>query len=398
MVVRRPLWAASFGIGEPCRYRTVHHSAKLADSMSKVRVAIDTSILRGDGGLSSAAMNVLAAYAANGHVEILLPSIVAREYASKPSVRIEAMEELRKTTKSLKRTSPNDLHKKIADFEHCVGEAFNKHETAAKERFEEWQRRTGAVVVPISGDHAAKAMDKYFAGDLPFGSPKARTDIPDALIAEGIFELASQDPLFAVVADGRLAQALETSDDTSLFKSIRDLLESDEFEDALSQTGVRTEREKENAEKAAMEFLADNVHYLKSLEDNVSHLVSGKTLHYRNRWYDEKDSPDEIYIASVQEVSDWRFDGHDYLGEGVAVVDFKASVEIEADDPGSEWRDEDGNLDSSRTVTVSGAVSISLDLVDLSRDPAKVSGAELLKGASISIDELDDISLVDRSH
>jgi hypothetical protein len=165
----------------------------------------------------------------------------------------------------------------------------------------------------------------------------------------------------------------------------------------LSETGVRTEREKENAEKAVMEFMVDNTRFLKSLEDNVSHIVSGKTLHYRNRWYDEKDSPDEIYIASVQEVYEWKFDGHDYLGEGVAVVDFEASVEIEADDSGGERRDEDGNLDSSRTVTVSGAVSISLDLVDLSRDPAKISGVELLKGATISIDELDDISLVEGS-
>ena len=93
-----------------------------------------------------------------------------------------------------------------------------------------------------------------------------------------------------------------------------------------------------------------------------------------------------------------KFDGYDYLGEGVAVVDFEASVEIEADDSGSDWRDEDGNLDSSRTVTITGAVSISLDLVDLARDPAKISGTELLKGASISIDELGDISLVPRSY
>jgi hypothetical protein len=49
-------------------------------------------------------------------------------------------------------------------------------------------------------------------------------------------------------------------------------------------------------------------------------------------------------------------------------------------------------------VTVSGAVSISLDFDDLSRDPAKITGAELLKAATVSIDELDDISLAPRSY
>ena len=102
----------------------------------------------------------------------------------------------------LKKTSPNELHTKIADFETSVGEAFDRHETAAKDRFDEWQERTKAIILPITGYHAAKAMDKYFAGTLPFGSPKARTDIPDAFIVEAILDLASQEPLFAVAADG----------------------------------------------------------------------------------------------------------------------------------------------------------------------------------------------------
>ena len=65
---------------------------------------------------------------------------------------------------------------------------------------------------------------------------------------------------------------------------------------------------------------------------------------------------------------------------------------------GGAWYDDEGSLDSSRMVTVSGAVSISRDLDDLSRDPAKTTGLELLKAATVSIDELDDISLVSRSY
>ena len=37
---------------------------------------------------------------------------------------------------------------------------------------------------------ACRKLTKYFAGTLPFGSPKARTDIPDAFIVEAILDLA----------------------------------------------------------------------------------------------------------------------------------------------------------------------------------------------------------------
>src|SRR2546421_11594297 len=115
--------------------------------MCKVRVAIDTSILRGDAGLSSGPMKALTRFATNGHVEILIPSIVAGEFTSKPSARIEAVEELRKTLKNLKKTAPSELHKKIGDFETCVKEEFDRHETLAKQRFGEWEKRTGATIL-----------------------------------------------------------------------------------------------------------------------------------------------------------------------------------------------------------------------------------------------------------
>ena len=102
----------------------------------------------------------------------------------------------------------------------------------------------------------------------------------------------------------------------------------------------------------------------------------------------------------MQEVSEWTFDGtSDYLREGVILVNFQARVEISADDPmGGPWHDEDGDLDSSRMVTVSGAVSISVDPVDLMENPIKSSGQQLLERANVSIEDLDDISLVPRSY
>ena len=370
--------------------------------MCKVKVAIDTSTLRSDARLSSGPMEALARFADKGHVEILIPSVVAGEFTSKPSAKIESLEEMQKTLKKLRHNVPSNFHVTIADFETRIVEEFDRLEAVAKERFTEWQKRTGAKIVQPAADHAARVMDKYFAGTLPFGSVKARTDIPDAFIVETMLDLATEGQLFAVADDGRVAEALKKIPGITVFKSIKDLLESDEFEEALADVGVdtETEYEKANIDKVVNEFLRDHTRFHRSMENDVASLVAGKTLRYRNPHYDEKEGPDEIYIDSVEEVSEWTFDGtSDYLGEGVILVNFEARVEVSADDPmGGPWYDEEGNLDSSRIVTISGAVSIRFDPVDLLQNPINTSGQELLKATTVSIDELDDISLIARSY
>ncbi len=136
------------------------------------------------------------------------------------------------------------------------------------------------------------------------------------------------------------------------------------------------------------------------MQDDVSRLLSGRTIHYRNPNYDERDRPDEVYIDSVEEVSDWIFDGSsDFLGEGVILVNFEATVEVSVDDPdGGPYYDEDGGPNSSRMVTVGGAVTMSINQDDLRQFPAQSLGRPLLEAATVGIDELDQVSLVSRSH
>ena len=163
---------------------------------------------------------------------------------------------------------------------------------------------------------------------------------------------------------------------------------------------TETEYEKVNIEKVVMEFLRITLDSTDLWKVTFRTWLLGTRFDDRNPRYDEKEGPDEIYIDSVQEVSEWTFDGtSDYLREGVILVNFQARVEISADDPmGGPSHDEDGDLDSSRMVTVSGAVLISVDPVDLMENPMKSSGQQLLERADVSIDDLDDISLVPRSY
>jgi hypothetical protein len=177
--------------------------------MRKIRVAIDTSALRGEN-LSTGPITALALHGEKGLVEIFVSSVVEGEYTTKTSTKLECLAQLDKALKNLKSQAPNDLHPKIAEFGDHVRETFGRHEEGARDRFEAWKARSRAVIVPPGPDDATKVMDKYFAGTPPFGSIKARTDIPDAFIFEAIITLALKAPLFAVAADGRLSEALKS--------------------------------------------------------------------------------------------------------------------------------------------------------------------------------------------
>jgi hypothetical protein len=346
-------------------------------------------------------MEALTRYAERGYVEILIPSIVAGEFASNPSSRIQSLAELRKCLNGLKQSFPSDLHAPINEFESRISQAFDNLETTARQRFEEWQRRTGARIVEPAVDHAKTVFNKYFSGSPPFGSAKARTDIPDAFIVEAIIGFATEGELFAVAQDGRVTDALKQTPGITVFGTVKSLLESDEFQDALTDVEIHagTEFEKANVERIVDEFKRHDTAFHRTLETQVSRLLAGKMVKYRNPHYDERDGPDQLYIDSVEEVSDWTFEESDYLGEGVIIVNFYAKAEVDVDDPLSRpYYDEEGSLDSSRMVEIQGEVSITVEPDDLLRNPEKLSPERLLEEAEVRVDELDDISLVSRPY
>jgi len=84
--------------------------------MCKIRVVIDTSTLRSDASLSSGPMEALARFAEKGHVEILIPYVVAEEFTTNPSPKVESLAELRKALKNLKQNVHSNLHPTIAEF------------------------------------------------------------------------------------------------------------------------------------------------------------------------------------------------------------------------------------------------------------------------------------------
>ena len=332
----------------------------------------------------------------------MIPYVVAEEYRTKTSARIESLTELRETLKRLRRALPTNLHSILSDFEGRIATEFDTLEASARRLFDEWRNRTHATIVNPSPDQASKVFAKYFAGDPPFKSAKARQDIPDAFIVEAALDLAldltAGRSLFAVSNDKGVAGALNDVPNITVFKSVKALLDSEVFSAAL--VDAKTEYETANVEGIVQSFLRDWAPFKKKLEDDVGTRVSGRTLSYRNPHYDEKDGLDELYISLAEDVYDWTFDGEsDYLGEGVILVNFDARVSVDVDDPMSgHYFDDDGNVDTTREVRVSGAVTITLDATLLQQVSRSWSAEELQAVADVSVDELYDIELATRSY
>ncbi len=91
-----------------------------------------------------------------------------------------------------------------------------------------WLNDLGATRHRATDAGVAAAMHAYFAGNAPFGSKRARDDLPDAFIFEVIRGFASKtEGTHAVVADGRLARALEGTKAIVVHRTWSGLLRSD---------------------------------------------------------------------------------------------------------------------------------------------------------------------------
>src|SRR5882724_634205 len=126
--------------------------------MANVRVALDTSSLRRDPTLKGAALEALARFAEEGYIDIIIPSVVANEFATLPSPKIEALATRRQTLKELRKMTPDELYAKIVQFEDELTSEFAKLEAAAKASLDAWMARTHATIEDVQPDHAARVL------------------------------------------------------------------------------------------------------------------------------------------------------------------------------------------------------------------------------------------------
>jgi hypothetical protein len=227
-------------------------------------------------------------------------------------------------------------------------------------------------------------VGKYFKGALPFSGPKARQDFPDAFVVETIADLAEDEEVFAVAADGRLASALQGISGVSVFKSLKEMLESDEFGD------LRSDVESDNVLEVVKVFDLDRHLFDSGVTDAIETDLSGRFVSYRDTRWDEKEGSEELYVDSA-EVSAWRLDKDnvEYLGEGVISVGFTATVDVSVDrSTGNPYHDDLYGSSQELIVQCDGSISIIVDREDLTTPNIEWSGVHLANVARVEVEEV----------
>lgn len=240
-----------------------------------LNVVLDTNILHQEG-LTSVNMQLLKRLAVSGRLQVYVPELVKREYLSKKSE--QAHESIAEAVKNLL-TADKKVGNKTA-FHESVRKAQLDLEAMAAQidevittDFADWEESTKTVLIPFDTQSIEHLFDGYFSGRGPFRKPKARDDIPDAVISACIEKLAAEQPCtYVVVKDGVLRRHLSsiakirvTDDLTELFgvddvkgciveldrqldnvDQMKTFLSSQEFQVALSEFLLRATKQFES--------------------------------------------------------------------------------------------------------------------------------------------------------
>lgn len=358
--------------------------------MGKPRVVLDTNTLRADPTLTSGGFEALARFAEEGYVDVILPRVVVSEFFALPSAKLEALANLRKTLKDLRKQTPDKLHESIGNFEDTMRAEFDLMDKSAQTALEAWIKRTGATIEESKPEHTSRVLDKYFGGVPPFRHVKSRDDFPDAFIYECIADLAKDGEILTVGRDKGLSGALATTKNVVVYPSLKELLESDEFDD------LRTEVETENVDRAIEALRSDKDLFQYIIDNGVVGALGGTFIDDPSTAVDHEPA-EELYLETVGRVVEWEVgDDVDYLGEGIISVDFTATVEVSVDtSTGNEYLDDIYGASAERRVEVSGALSVQMDVAELRKPASDWSGVKLGNIARIEVDELHDTELLD---
>lgn len=352
-----------------------------------MRVALDTNIFHHDRSLAGGSFEALARLAEAGHVEVLIPEVIAREFTALSSEQLEAVASYGEAIKKLRKAFPNKLGPRIDALQKNVKDLIESSESEAASTFNLWMERAeGSVIVPGS-EHAQRILAKYFDGVLPFGTKKARNDFPDAFIVEIILDLAVDERLFFVTSDRRMRDTFANVSNITVFDSLENLLKATEF--------VASQKEVELANNLPriVQVINENKEIFgDALLEGLSNIA--KSAHYKGR-----DEDEDLYIDVLEEIDEWSLGTNDasYLGEGVIWVSFEATIDGWIDQPteyGMDWYPYLSRPGVEARVDVGGSCSFIIDPLDLA-DPATCLEAEGGLGrVRLEVDELHYVNVI----
>ena len=179
--------------------------------MRPIHIFIDTSAMPRDLARIGHDFDQLADLGAAKLIKVHMSEIAVREWRSQMVAEyLKLIKEMQVSVRAVFHqplSSKLSQHKQIsqlaADRKAILAEA----EAAASKACDEFLKRLGVTTIKLEASDAGEVFDGYFAGDLPFGQPKQRIDIPDAFIFRSASRFLLTLPgtgMLAICGDSRL--------------------------------------------------------------------------------------------------------------------------------------------------------------------------------------------------
>ena len=297
-------------------------------------VFLDTSVLPHNPHRTSAEYRVLAELCQEGEAIVYLSSIAQSEWITqKKFIFLDKVKEVKKTTKKLLRDPWSSTLDSRADVEALLNwfnENANSVDELANDRANAVLEELSPRILPIKGEHARSAFAKYFRGDPPYRSVKSRDDIPDAFILESLRDIENPDEerICAVIWDKRFRQAASEVPMVDTFSSLKELLDSPDFEAARENLRL-AEAWRIWREQYHPPFDALNGVIRENVRQTAVEILEYKTVSHEQI----PDDNSEGMITSINEPYsiDIDWDGLEEFGIGIMSVPIYFEVEVGID-------------------------------------------------------------------
>jgi hypothetical protein len=293
-----------------------------------ITVILDTNVYSSDKFRLGQPFRTLGGLCKSGHVKLLLPYIIKREFETQ--LEANAAEMVSGFQKAAKRLAaspiPNgfrgELDGVIATLKAQQQEVVGSH----KAHFLAWLKEHAVTELPLSGEHAVAAMENYFLAGPPFKSAKNRDDIPDAMIYQALIELVDEGPVVFICNDLGLKSAICGIGAVTQHKDLNEFIASNDVQTFIAEQDAIVERP---------EVLLKHLTELASTSPNLlvefvsEHGGEGlASTHFSSPSIPSDDR--EAYISLFGSLDDVEFDWSRaaYHGGSVIVVPFSAEGEF----------------------------------------------------------------------
>lgn len=187
-----------------------------------LNVLIDTNILH-EEGLNSTRVQRIQRLIKSNDLKLIIPEIVVNEFKS---IRIEqANSDLDKIQSALDRLQRKNIAGKDSPSIKEVIQFILSSISLFNDNVDTWMEQNNVDIYKISNTSIEDLFASYFSGTGAFRNKKAREDIPDAVIYDGIVKISKDTKIAVVVKDGVLLSAISKLNNVDFYSSLSELLE-----------------------------------------------------------------------------------------------------------------------------------------------------------------------------